>query len=159
MRQLLQALPSRPVSNGYVQQKRLLSSPSSPRKETAQSIKRYQRCSMPLKLGKSWFIFLLYTLLLLSSLFANSRLMAVFRYNWYILCLISLPGRVCPLSASPWWGGRWARRAGVGPPPPAAPLGVKGNVFSCLMVQQFPGFSEWTWKNTLLSWYAFYLTH
>ncbi|TWW76830.1 Echinoderm microtubule-associated protein-like 1 [Takifugu flavidus] len=40
VRQLLQALPSRPVSNGYVQQKRLLSSPSSPRKETAQSIKR-----------------------------------------------------------------------------------------------------------------------
>ncbi|KAM4566654.1 echinoderm microtubule-associated protein-like 2 isoform 2-T2 [Odontesthes bonariensis] len=40
MRQLLQALPSRPLSNGYVQQKRLLSSPSSPKKEVLQSIKR-----------------------------------------------------------------------------------------------------------------------
>ncbi|KAM8904777.1 echinoderm microtubule-associated protein-like 2 isoform 1-T1 [Spinachia spinachia] len=39
-RQLLQALPSRPLSNGYVQQKRLLSSPSSPKKEMLQSIKR-----------------------------------------------------------------------------------------------------------------------
>ncbi|KAL6115722.1 eml2 [Pungitius sinensis] len=39
-RQLLQALPSRPLSNGYVQQKRLLSSPSSPKKEALQSIKR-----------------------------------------------------------------------------------------------------------------------
>uniref|UniRef100_A0A665TL39 EMAP like 2 n=1 Tax=Echeneis naucrates TaxID=173247 RepID=A0A665TL39_ECHNA len=37
---LLQALPSRPLSNGYVQQKRLLSSPSSPKKEVLQSIKR-----------------------------------------------------------------------------------------------------------------------
>uniref|UniRef100_A0A4W6CYL4 EMAP like 2 n=1 Tax=Lates calcarifer TaxID=8187 RepID=A0A4W6CYL4_LATCA len=36
---LLQALPSRPLSNGYVQQKRLLSSPSSPKKEVLQSIK------------------------------------------------------------------------------------------------------------------------
>uniref|UniRef100_A0AAQ4NZC0 EMAP like 2 n=1 Tax=Gasterosteus aculeatus aculeatus TaxID=481459 RepID=A0AAQ4NZC0_GASAC len=33
-RPLLQALPSRPLSNGYVQQKRLLSSPSSPKRET-----------------------------------------------------------------------------------------------------------------------------
>lgn len=41
VRQLLQALPSRPLSNGYVQQKRLLSSPSSPKKEVLQSIKRY----------------------------------------------------------------------------------------------------------------------
>ncbi|KAF1393580.1 hypothetical protein PFLUV_G00017520 [Perca fluviatilis] len=40
VRQLLQALPSRPLSNGYVQQKRLLSSPSSPKKEVLQSIKR-----------------------------------------------------------------------------------------------------------------------
>ncbi|XP_055082239.1 echinoderm microtubule-associated protein-like 2 isoform X3 [Periophthalmus magnuspinnatus] len=40
VRQLLQALPSRPLSNGYVQQKRMLSSPSSPKKETVQSIKR-----------------------------------------------------------------------------------------------------------------------
>lgn len=40
VRQLLQALPSRPLSNGYVQQKRMLSSPSSPKKETLQSIKR-----------------------------------------------------------------------------------------------------------------------
>ncbi|XP_068440871.1 echinoderm microtubule-associated protein-like 2 isoform X2 [Clinocottus analis] len=40
VRQLLQALPSKPLSNGYVQQKRLLSSPSSPKKETLQSIKR-----------------------------------------------------------------------------------------------------------------------
>lgn len=40
MRQLLQALPSRPLSNGYIQQKRLLSSPSSPKKEVLQSIKR-----------------------------------------------------------------------------------------------------------------------
>uniref|UniRef100_A0A674NH04 EMAP like 2 n=1 Tax=Takifugu rubripes TaxID=31033 RepID=A0A674NH04_TAKRU len=47
---LLQALPSRPVSNGYVQQKRLLSSPSSPRKETAQSIKRCEVHNMTLKL-------------------------------------------------------------------------------------------------------------
>ncbi|KAM7398914.1 hypothetical protein PAMP_018218 [Pampus punctatissimus] len=39
VRQLLQALPSRPLSNGYVQQKRLLSSPSSPKKEVLQSIK------------------------------------------------------------------------------------------------------------------------
>ncbi|XP_031719367.1 echinoderm microtubule-associated protein-like 2 isoform X2 [Anarrhichthys ocellatus] len=37
VRQLLQALPSRPLSNGYVQQKRLLSSPSSPKKEVLQS--------------------------------------------------------------------------------------------------------------------------
>lgn len=50
VRQLLQALPSRPVSNGYVQQKRLLSSPSSPRKETAQSIKRWEVHNMTLKL-------------------------------------------------------------------------------------------------------------
>lgn len=50
VRQLLQALPSRPVSNGYVQQKRLLSSPSSPRKETAQSIKRYEVHNMTLTL-------------------------------------------------------------------------------------------------------------
>lgn len=50
VRQLLQALPSRPVSNGYVQQKRLLSSPSSPRKETAQSIKRCEVHNMTLKL-------------------------------------------------------------------------------------------------------------
>lgn len=50
VRQLLQALPSRPVSNGYVQQKRLLSSPSSPRKETAQSIKRWEIHNMTLKL-------------------------------------------------------------------------------------------------------------
>lgn len=41
VRQLLQALPSRPLSNGYIQQKRLLSSPSSPKKEVLQSIKRY----------------------------------------------------------------------------------------------------------------------
>ncbi|XP_005932651.1 echinoderm microtubule-associated protein-like 2 isoform X1 [Haplochromis burtoni] len=40
VRQLLQALPSRPLSNGYIQQKRLLSSPSSPKKEVLQSIKR-----------------------------------------------------------------------------------------------------------------------
>ncbi|XP_072308624.1 echinoderm microtubule-associated protein-like 2 isoform X1 [Eucyclogobius newberryi] len=40
VRQLLQALPSRPLSNGYVQQKRMFSSPSSPKKETVQSIKR-----------------------------------------------------------------------------------------------------------------------
>ncbi|KAI9542163.1 Echinoderm microtubule-associated protein-like 1 [Dissostichus eleginoides] len=40
VRQLLQALPSRPLNNGYVQQKRLLSSPSSPKKEVLQSIKR-----------------------------------------------------------------------------------------------------------------------
>ncbi|XP_069390447.1 echinoderm microtubule-associated protein-like 2 isoform X1 [Paralichthys olivaceus] len=40
VRQLLQALPSRPLSNGYTQQKRLLSSPSSPKKEVLQSIKR-----------------------------------------------------------------------------------------------------------------------
>uniref|UniRef100_UPI0037E807B5 echinoderm microtubule-associated protein-like 2 isoform X2 n=1 Tax=Semicossyphus pulcher TaxID=241346 RepID=UPI0037E807B5 len=40
VRQLMQALPSRPLSNGYVQQKRLLSSPSSPKKEVLQSIKR-----------------------------------------------------------------------------------------------------------------------
>ncbi|XP_013881874.1 echinoderm microtubule-associated protein-like 2 [Austrofundulus limnaeus] len=40
VRQLLQALPSRPLSNGYVQQKRLLSSPSSPKKEVLLSIKR-----------------------------------------------------------------------------------------------------------------------
>ncbi|PWA19464.1 hypothetical protein CCH79_00019054, partial [Gambusia affinis] len=39
VRQLLQALPSRPLSNGYGQQKRLLSSPSSPKKEVLQSIK------------------------------------------------------------------------------------------------------------------------
>lgn len=43
VRQLLQALPSRPLSNGYVQQKRLLSSPSSPKKEVLQSIKRYTK--------------------------------------------------------------------------------------------------------------------
>ncbi|CAB1423819.1 unnamed protein product [Pleuronectes platessa] len=40
VRQLLQALPSRPLSNGCTQQKRLLSSPSSPKKEVLQSIKR-----------------------------------------------------------------------------------------------------------------------
>ncbi|XP_041919975.1 echinoderm microtubule-associated protein-like 2 isoform X1 [Alosa sapidissima] len=43
VRQLLQALPSKPVSNGYVQQKRLggyPSSPSSPKKEVLMSIKR-----------------------------------------------------------------------------------------------------------------------
>ncbi|XP_062242000.1 echinoderm microtubule-associated protein-like 2 [Platichthys flesus] len=40
VRQLLQALPSRPLSNGYTQQKRLLSSPSSPKKEVLQSNKR-----------------------------------------------------------------------------------------------------------------------
>ncbi|XP_034024391.1 echinoderm microtubule-associated protein-like 2 isoform X2 [Thalassophryne amazonica] len=40
VRQLLQALPSKPLSNGYVQQKRLLSSPSSPKKDVLQSIKR-----------------------------------------------------------------------------------------------------------------------
>ncbi|XP_032367934.1 echinoderm microtubule-associated protein-like 2 isoform X2 [Etheostoma spectabile] len=40
VRQLLQALPSRPLSNGYIQHKRLLSSPSSPKKEVLQSIKR-----------------------------------------------------------------------------------------------------------------------
>ncbi|XP_010773846.1 echinoderm microtubule-associated protein-like 1 [Notothenia coriiceps] len=40
VRQLLQALPSRPLNNGYVKQKRLLSSPSSPKKEVLQSIKR-----------------------------------------------------------------------------------------------------------------------
>uniref|UniRef100_A0A1A8UVV6 Echinoderm microtubule associated protein like 2 n=1 Tax=Nothobranchius furzeri TaxID=105023 RepID=A0A1A8UVV6_NOTFU len=40
VRQLLQALPSRPLNNGYAQQKRLLSSPSSPKKEVLQSIKR-----------------------------------------------------------------------------------------------------------------------
>ncbi|XP_069566611.1 echinoderm microtubule-associated protein-like 2 [Brachyistius frenatus] len=40
VRQLLQALPSRPLSNGYIQQKRLLSSPSSPKKEVLLSIKR-----------------------------------------------------------------------------------------------------------------------
>uniref|UniRef100_A0A671WEY9 EMAP like 2 n=1 Tax=Sparus aurata TaxID=8175 RepID=A0A671WEY9_SPAAU len=44
VRQLLQALPSRPLSNGYVQQKRLLSSPSSPKKEVLQSIKRSSFC-------------------------------------------------------------------------------------------------------------------
>uniref|UniRef100_A0A8C2ZJI8 EMAP like 2 n=1 Tax=Cyclopterus lumpus TaxID=8103 RepID=A0A8C2ZJI8_CYCLU len=43
VRQLLQALPSRPLSNGYVQQKRLLSSPSSPKKEALLSIKRYTK--------------------------------------------------------------------------------------------------------------------
>uniref|UniRef100_A0A8C5CQ23 EMAP like 2 n=1 Tax=Gadus morhua TaxID=8049 RepID=A0A8C5CQ23_GADMO len=42
VRQLLQALPSRPLSNGYVQQKRLLSSPSSPKKDVLQSMKRYR---------------------------------------------------------------------------------------------------------------------
>lgn len=41
MRQLLQALPSKPLNNGYPQQKRLLSSPCSPKKEVLQSIKRY----------------------------------------------------------------------------------------------------------------------
>ncbi|KAM8853183.1 echinoderm microtubule-associated protein-like 2 isoform 1-T1 [Synchiropus picturatus] len=40
VRQLLQALPSRPLGNGYIQQKRMLSSPSSPKKEVLQSIKR-----------------------------------------------------------------------------------------------------------------------
>ncbi|XP_023817128.1 echinoderm microtubule-associated protein-like 2 isoform X1 [Oryzias latipes] len=40
VRQLLQSLPSRPLSNGYVQHKRLLSSPSSPKKEVLQSMKR-----------------------------------------------------------------------------------------------------------------------
>uniref|UniRef100_A0A8C9W6Z3 EMAP like 2 n=1 Tax=Scleropages formosus TaxID=113540 RepID=A0A8C9W6Z3_SCLFO len=43
VRQLLQALPSKPCSNGYVQQKRLggyPSSPSSPKKEVLLSIKR-----------------------------------------------------------------------------------------------------------------------
>ncbi|XP_063061009.1 echinoderm microtubule-associated protein-like 2 [Engraulis encrasicolus] len=43
VRQLLQALPSKPISNGYVQQKRLggfPSSPSSPKKEVLMSIKR-----------------------------------------------------------------------------------------------------------------------
>ncbi|KPP63325.1 hypothetical protein Z043_118427, partial [Scleropages formosus] len=42
VRQLLQALPSKPCSNGYVQQKRLggyPSSPSSPKKEVLLSIK------------------------------------------------------------------------------------------------------------------------
>lgn len=41
VRQLLQALPSKPLNNGYPQQKRLLSSPCSPKKEVLQSIKRY----------------------------------------------------------------------------------------------------------------------
>lgn len=41
VRQLLQSLPSKPMSNGYIQQKRLLSSPSSPKKEVLQSIKRF----------------------------------------------------------------------------------------------------------------------
>ncbi|XP_077467311.1 echinoderm microtubule-associated protein-like 2 isoform X1 [Stigmatopora argus] len=40
VRQLLQALPSKPTSEGYVQQKRLLSSPSSPKKDVLNSIKR-----------------------------------------------------------------------------------------------------------------------
>ncbi|KAM9733088.1 echinoderm microtubule-associated protein-like 2 isoform 2-T2 [Menidia menidia] len=40
VRQLLQALPSKPLSNGYVQQKRLLSSPSSPKREMLQAVKR-----------------------------------------------------------------------------------------------------------------------
>lgn len=57
VRQLLQALPSRPVSNGYVQQKRLLSSPSSPRKETAQSIKRYEKHNMTLILENATDLF------------------------------------------------------------------------------------------------------
>lgn len=52
VRQLLQALPSRPLSNGYtVQQKRLLSSPSSPKKEVLQSIKRYRFFSPPVFLN------------------------------------------------------------------------------------------------------------
>uniref|UniRef100_A0A7N6AAZ0 HELP domain-containing protein n=1 Tax=Anabas testudineus TaxID=64144 RepID=A0A7N6AAZ0_ANATE len=38
VRQLLQALPSRPLSNGYIQQKRLLSSPSSPKKEVLKTM-------------------------------------------------------------------------------------------------------------------------
>lgn len=46
VRQLLQALPSRPLSNGYVQHKRLLSSPSSPKKEVLQSIKRYSKLTV-----------------------------------------------------------------------------------------------------------------
>ncbi|XP_071393977.1 echinoderm microtubule-associated protein-like 1 [Centroberyx affinis] len=52
VRQLLQALPSRPLSNGYVQQKRLLSSPSSPKKEVLQSIKRKSMSTERLTLVK-----------------------------------------------------------------------------------------------------------
>ncbi|XP_067102455.1 echinoderm microtubule-associated protein-like 2 isoform X2 [Osmerus mordax] len=40
VRQLLQALPSKPLSNGYMPQKRYPSSPSSPKKEVLLSIKR-----------------------------------------------------------------------------------------------------------------------
>ncbi|KAG7251118.1 hypothetical protein CRUP_022500, partial [Coryphaenoides rupestris] len=52
VRQLLQALPSRPLSNGYVQQKRLLSSPSSPKKDVLQSMKRKSMSTERLTLVK-----------------------------------------------------------------------------------------------------------
>uniref|UniRef100_A0A8C9W7Q1 EMAP like 2 n=1 Tax=Scleropages formosus TaxID=113540 RepID=A0A8C9W7Q1_SCLFO len=55
VRQLLQALPSKPCSNGYVQQKRLggyPSSPSSPKKEVLLSIKRKSISTERLSTGR-----------------------------------------------------------------------------------------------------------
>lgn len=74
VRQLLQALPSRPVSNGYVQQKRLLSSPSSPRRETAQSIKRYEIHNVKLKLENPTDFFLISHF----NIVVNTRQMPIF---------------------------------------------------------------------------------
>lgn len=52
------------------------------------------------------------------------------RTFWFKFCsssFVSSPSeRVCPQSASPWWGERWKRGVGVEPPPPAAPLEAKG---------------------------------
>ncbi|XP_049580877.1 echinoderm microtubule-associated protein-like 2 isoform X1 [Syngnathus scovelli] len=52
VRQLLQALPSKPLSNGYVQHKRLLSSPSSPKKDVLNSIKRKSMSTERLTLAR-----------------------------------------------------------------------------------------------------------
>ncbi|XP_019716941.1 echinoderm microtubule-associated protein-like 2 isoform X1 [Hippocampus comes] len=52
VRQLLQTLPSKPLSNGYVQHKRLLSSPSSPKKDVLHSIKRKSMSTERLTLAR-----------------------------------------------------------------------------------------------------------
>uniref|UniRef100_A0A8C7YF04 EMAP like 2 n=1 Tax=Oryzias sinensis TaxID=183150 RepID=A0A8C7YF04_9TELE len=88
-RRPLTSLPSRPLSNGYVQHKRLLSSPSSPKKEVLQSMKRYVQKSSKEDSSKT-------------PLRKGSGL---------------LSGKACRQSASRWSGERWQQRAGVEPRP------------------------------------------